>query len=104
MSDSSFKYWRHETPYRFGINNRIGNLTRLLGDQASPNGITFRPKIFTFIIKTDRIFIDYNAEGNTVYSGTNTAIIERCTCINSDTVRLRRITNNIGTLIYHKFE
>ena len=46
----------------FTVDNGIANLSWLLGDQASPNGVAFGPEIFAFIIKTFCVTVDYYAE------------------------------------------
>ena len=56
------KYWGHEAPDRFGVDDGVGNLTRLLRHQTPPNRIAFGPKIFAFIIKALGILIHYHTQ------------------------------------------
>ena len=52
----------------FTVDNGVANLPGLLGDQSSPDGVAFGPKIFAFIIKTLSVTVDDYAERNTVHA------------------------------------
>ena len=66
---------RHEVADGFTVDNGVANLPGLLGDQSSPDGVAFGPKIFAFIIKTLSVTVDDYAERNAVHAGTNPAVI-----------------------------
>ena len=46
------KHGRHEAAQHLGIDNRIGDLIRLLGDQAPPDRVALGPQILAFILET----------------------------------------------------
>ena len=88
----------HKASYRLGINDGIGELPRLLRHQAPPDGIALGPEVFTLIVKTLCFAVNHHTQGNTVDSGAYAAVIQGCTGINGNHVRLGGVTNGIGAL------
>ncbi len=68
---------RHKVADGFAVNNRIANLSRLLSHQPPPNGVTLRPEIFAFIIKTFGVAIHDNTQRYAIHASTNTAVVQR---------------------------
>src|SRR4030095_15465975 len=60
------KYRRHEERQCLGIDDGIGNLIRLLGDELAPDRIPLRPEVLAFIVEALRCVVDGDAEGHAV--------------------------------------
>ncbi|GBF25806.1 hypothetical protein MnTg02_00840 [bacterium MnTg02] len=60
---------------RLGIDNRVGNLTGLPGDQQPPYGVALRPNIFSLVVKPLAVLVHDNRINNAVDPRANPAII-----------------------------
>ena len=92
------KHRRHEQRRRLLIDDRPGDLPRLLRHQPTPDRIALRPDIFALVIEPLRITIDDDAERNAIQPGHDAAIELRRTRVDRDRMELGRITDLLHTL------
>ena len=95
---------RHEPAYRLGIDDRIGDLVRLEGDQPAPDGIALGPEVFAFVIEAPAIAIDDDAQRHAVDPGADAAVIERRARIDRHRMALRRVADLVRARFEHLLE
>src|SRR5687767_2483727 len=66
---------------RLGVDDRVGDLIRLVRNQTAPNRVALRPEVFAFVIKAFHISIDYDPERRAVEAGYDAAVELRRACI-----------------------
>src|SRR5262249_4581040 len=68
------KHRWHETPGDFGVDDAIRRLIRLLGNQATPDGVPFGPEILALVIEALALLVHDDAERQAIQTRHNTAV------------------------------
>ena len=68
------EHWGNEFAHRLGIDDREADLIWLFGDEAAPYRVALRPEILTLVMKTQRVFVDHDAERDAIHARANSAI------------------------------
>ncbi len=84
---------RHEQVDRFGVDDRIGDLPRLLRDQAAPDGVALGPGVLALVVEAFALAVDHDAEDHAVEPRGDTAVEARRPRVDGDRVALRRIAD-----------
>src|SRR5438067_1961021 len=83
----------HELADGLRIDDDVPDLTRLLGDEAAPDGIPLGPEILSLVVEADRVLVDDDAEGDGVDPGDDPAVEFRRASVDGDGVALLRIAH-----------
>ena len=95
---------RHEAADGFGVDDRITDLSRLLRNEAAPDGITLRPEIFALVVETFGIAIEHDAQRDAIHARADAAVVQRRARVDGHAMRLRDIADHVGAGIHHEFE
>src|SRR5690606_37995970 len=99
-----WKHRWHEEIDRLGVDDREADLIWLGGNEAAPDGVALRPRVFALAVKAVAIAIDHDREGHAVETRADATIILWCASVDCHSVALRRITNGLAALIDHVLE
>src|SRR6185436_18505307 len=75
------------------VDNGVGNLAGLLGDQHSPRRVALGPHVFPFVVETLAPRVDRDAERNRIETRDDPSVELRRTAINGDGVAGAWIAN-----------
>ena len=81
------------------IDDRIGDLVRLLRDQAAPDRIALRPDILAFVVEALAVAVDHDAEHDAVEPRGDAAVEFRRARVKRDGVALGRIADRHHALV-----
>src|SRR5258705_4256644 len=90
-----FEHGRQKAVDGLGIDNAKCQLSRLGGDQPSPDGVSLRPDVFSFVIEAAGQLIYDDAKRNRVEPRNNTPVKFRRASIHPNSVKSLRVTKSI---------
>src|SRR5262249_26881969 len=92
------KHRRHEPAHRFRVDDRVGDLIRLLCDESSPDRVALRPKILALIVKTIAVFVHDDSERHAIKACDDAAVEFRGPAVDGDSVTLTRVSDGFDTM------
>ena len=95
---------RHEVPDRLGVDDRIGDLLRLLGNQPAPHRIALRPEILALVVEAPAFAVDDDAQAHAVDPRHDAAVEFGSPCVDGDGVALRGIADRPDSLVEQGLE
>ena len=86
---------RHEQADRFGVDDRIGDLLRLLRHQPAPDGVALRPGVLALVVEALRVAVDHDAEHHAVEPRGDAAVELGRARVDRHRMALRRIADRL---------
>src|SRR3970040_567026 len=98
------KYRGHEMRQCFGIDDGIGDLLRLIGDELSPDRVTLRPEVFALVVEAFDVFVDDDAKRRAVEARHDAAVELRRARIERYGVATARIADWFRAVLEQLFQ
>ena len=98
--------WRiergNESADRLRVDDREGELIRLLRDQPAPDRISLRPEVLAFVVEALRLRVHGDAERDAVDARDDAAVEARRAGIDGDRMALGRIAGGLGAAVHQQ--
>ena len=98
------EHGRKKPVNRFCVHDAVSNLSRLAGDQRSPDRVALGPDVFAFVVKSPRVPVHHDAERDDVEPRHDAAVKFRRARIDGNRMKTFRIADGLRPVFHQRGE